>query len=215
MAVAPERRALNRTAELRWFFAGPPPAPVRRWFDGFGGPPEERTDRYLRLGGTDRLGLKLRGGEGLELKVRRGDPVPHAWPGGLTGGIERWDKWSVPGFSGRRLASIPARYRLDVHKRRRTVTCRVAPDGRLSLAPGPAGRRDGAGCAVELAEVRAAGVERVTLGFEAYGPEAHLLPVVLAAADTFFGAAPLDGWSGAEPGGYPAWLHRLAGFPAS
>ncbi|HEV7862505.1 MAG TPA: hypothetical protein VGR20_07380, partial [Acidimicrobiia bacterium] len=62
---------MQQTAELRWFFRGPPPGPVVAWFERAADPPQTRSDSYLVLPGTDALGLKVRGGTTrFELKVR-------------------------------------------------------------------------------------------------------------------------------------------------
>lgn len=85
---------MDRTAELRWFFTGPPPPEARAWFDALDGlrrPPGARTDTYLRP--TDpALGVKLREGR-LELKRREGEgtlvtPAPR-----VQGRAETWVKW--------------------------------------------------------------------------------------------------------------------------
>src|SRR5205807_8153515 len=68
VGVAP---ALDRSAELRWFFPGRPPGPVVAWFEVNAEAPQTRVDVYLVLPGTDALGVKIRGSTtNLELKLR-------------------------------------------------------------------------------------------------------------------------------------------------
>jgi hypothetical protein len=49
------------------------------------------------------------------------------------------------------------------------------------------------------------------VGFEAFGPDADLVPAVTAAAEGFFGSLDLaGGFDAAFSGGYPGWLASLA-----
>ena len=76
-------RSVTDTGELRWFAPGPIPPEVLTWFGGTA--VEERCDTY-RLDGRDDMGLKLRSGKLLELKVRQSvDTVTLALSEGLAG----------------------------------------------------------------------------------------------------------------------------------
>ena len=190
---------MDRTAELRWFFRRPPPQPVVDWFEKAGDPPETRTDCYLVLPGTDALGVKVRGGTTrLELKLRPRPSEPLGLPGGITGQLEEWQRWSLPRPGVTRLfprLALPKERWIDVSKRRRLTTVPYRGD---------------AGCRVELTALQARGQEWSTVGFESYGPDADLVPALEAAADELFGSIDLPGTLGADLScGYPGWLATL------
>jgi hypothetical protein len=190
---------MERTAELRWFFRGPAPAAVVAWFEAATDPPQARSDAYLVLAGTDALGVKIRGGTTrFELKLRPGPPSPLALPGGVSGQLEEWQRWSFarPGISRffPRLG-LPRDRWLEVVKRRRLATIPY---------------RGEAGCRVELTALQVHDQEWSTVGFEAFGPEPDLVPALQAAAERFFGSLDLPGGLGAELScGYPGWLATL------
>ena len=191
---------MDRTAELRWFFRHRPPQPVIDWFDKTADPPEKRTDCYLVLAGTDALGVKVRGGTTrLELKLRPRPPERLGLPGGVTGEVEQWQRWSLPRPSITRLLprlALPKEHWVEVTKERRLTTVPY--------------RGDEAGCRVELTRLRAKAEEWWTVGFESFGPEPDLGPALEAAADELFGSIDLPGDLGADLScGYPGWLATL------
>jgi hypothetical protein len=183
------------TAEVRWFWRRPPPEPVAAWFEA-SDPPATRSDRYLLLPGTDALGIKTRGGTaGLELKLRSRPGEPIALPSGGSGQREEWQKWSLSRPPITRILprlGFPKQRWVTVVKERRMVTVPC---------------RDDSGCNVELTALEAEGQSWTTLGFEASGPPADLLPALHLAVEKFFGSVDLpdDGVSC----GYPGWLVTL------
>ena len=190
---------MDRTAELRWFFRRTPPPAVEAWFEKLADPPQTRTDTYLVLPGTDALGAKIQGGTTrLELKLRPRPGQPLGLPGGVTGQLEEWQRWSFgrPGLT--RLLprlGLPKTGWLAVVKQRRLTTI---PFG------------DDAGCRVELTALEARSQHWTTLGFEAYGADAELGPALEAAADALFDAVDLPGTLDADLScGYPGWLATL------
>jgi len=190
---------MDRTAELRWFFRKPPPQPVVDWFAKTSDPPTTRRDCYLLLPGTDALGVKVRGGTTrLELKLRPRPPQPLRLPGGVTGQLEEWQRWSLPRPAITRLfprLALPKERWVDVTKARRLTTIPYGGD---------------AGCRVELTALRARRQEWSTVGFESFGPDADLVPALEAAADELFGSIDLPGNLGADCScGYPGWLATL------
>jgi hypothetical protein len=190
---------MDRTAELRWFFRTSPPQPVIDWFEKAADPPETRTDCYLLLPGTDALGVKVRGGTTrLELKLRPRPPEELGLPGGVSGQLEEWQRWSLPRPAFTRLfprLGLPNERWVEVTKRRRLITVPY---------------RDDAGCRVEITTLRAQGQEWSTVGFESFGPDVDLVPALEAAADELFGSLHLPGGLGADLScGYPGWLATL------
>lgn len=196
---------MRDTAEVRWFFPGPVPEPAAAWFDGLGaGPPQTRTDHYLRPT-DDALNLKLR--EGLVEVKRRGSVAPFDAPR-AAGTLERWRKW------GFRLAEhdapAPEGEWLAVTKTRRLAHYAVE-DGRARPHPGEAPAA--LGCDVELGRVEVEGAVWWTVCFEAYGAPLGALPDALrrtAAAVLTPAAPPLPAPASL---GYPAWLQRVAARP--
>jgi hypothetical protein len=190
---------MDRTAELRWFFRRPPPQPLVSWFEKAADPPESRTDCYLVLAGADALGVKVRGGTTrLEFKLRPRPPERLGLPGGISGEVEEWQRWSLPrpGFTKwfPRLG-LPKDQWVEVAKERRLATI---PYGRDS------------GCRVELTALHVRAQEWWTVGLESYGPDGDLLPALEAGADEVFGSLDLPGALGADLScGYPGWLSTL------
>jgi len=190
---------MDRTAELRWFFRKRPPQPVTGWFEKRADAPSTRKDCYLRLAGTDALGVKVRGGTTrLEFKLRPRPPESLKLPGGVTGQLEEWQRWSFPRPAITRLyprLGFPKERWVEVTKQRRLTTIHHGDDS---------------GCRVEITGLRAAGQEWWTVGLESFGPEAELVAALQAAADELFGSIDLPGSLGADLScGYPGWLATL------
>jgi hypothetical protein len=190
---------MDRTAELRWFFRRPPPRPVVDWFEKAADPPETRTDCYLVLAGTDALGVKVRGGTNrLEFKLRPRPSERLGLPGGITGELEGWQRWSLARPAFTRLLprfGLPKERWIEVTKQRQ-----------LTILP----YRGDSGCRVEFTVLQAQAHEWWTVGFESFGPDPDLVPALEAAADELFGSLDLPGTLGADLScGYPAWLATL------
>jgi hypothetical protein len=186
---------MNRTAELRWFFRPPPSGALSAAFDA-AGPPQTRSDRYLVLPETDALGVKVRGGTAsLELKLRPHPGNAIDLPSGPSGRLEEWQKWSFGRSPVSRVAprlGLPKHRWIEVVKRRRTLTVPYRGDS---------------GCTVELTTLEAAGTACTTLGFEAFGAPADLVPALRSATGAFFASVELPD---AELScGYPGWLATL------
>ena len=190
---------MDRTAELRWFWRGPPPGSFVAWFERVAEPPATRTDEYLVLPGTDALGVKIRGGTTkFELKLRPRAPGVLTLPGGISGQLEEWQRWSFsrPGIS----RVVP---RLGLPKQRWQA---VTKERRLATIP----HGGAAGCRVELTVLQTGSQRWSTVGFESYGPEPELVPALTGAAEGVFGSLDLPGGLGAELScGYPGWLATL------
>jgi hypothetical protein len=187
------------TAELRWFFRRPPPGPVVAWFEAAGVAPESRCDHYLVLGGTDALGVKIRGGTAkLEFKLRPRPAEPVSFPGGLEGQREEWQRWSLARPRVSRLLprlGLPRQGWRAVTKERRTVAVPYRGEG---------------GCRVELTALQTDGQRWWTVGFEAFGPDADRLGALTAAVERFLAAVDLpDGLKADLSCGYPGWLATL------
>lgn len=203
---------METTLEVRWFGRGQPPDDLGGRFDALGAPaPEKRTDTYVYLPGTNDLGVKLRdGGAALELKLRQHD-FGETKVAAVSGNLERWQKWSFPVDDDACRAAVlglPSPSLVEVAKRRRLVTYRLAPDGSAR----PAGERRGDGCSVEITALAAQGSEWWSLGFEAFGSQERLADALTAGAEAFFAEATnvAELLAGALSCGYPAWLPKIA-----
>jgi hypothetical protein len=155
------------------------------------------------LGGTDALGVKLRGGTAnLEFKLRPGPAEPMLLPAAGSGGLEQWQRWSCSRPALTRLLprlGLPKGGWRTVRKERR----------RTSL---PYGERRDAGCRIELTGLEVGRSRWSTLGFESYGPDADLVPALRAGAEAFFASLADDVVPGLGADcccGYPGWLATL------
>lgn len=170
------------TAEVRWFYPGTCPPQLRDWFESSGGTSaaEQRTDRYLALGGRSDLGVKLRGVGLLEMKMRTADHGFTTFSKSVTGRVEEWAKWSF------RLADNgEGGDWLNVEKRRRVRTYIVDEfTGRVS--PGEPFQRADEACHSELVDIRLEDAHYWGLGFEAVGRGHGQAPSVLAAGIAAF-----------------------------
>jgi hypothetical protein len=202
---------LIRTAELRWFFAGDVHRMLVGWFlDRFGdGGVEERTDRYLVLPAGGAVGIKLREGVGLEIKVRTDPPAVVGVVGGVQGVLERWAKWSSrdPALASAIMGAAESDGRwVDVWKRRRLWPLAAPGAGAQPFqADHPLGGH------VEMTEVEAGPHRAVTVALEVWGtptPSRESVEAVCASAFDPASAFPLP-LAEADSVSYPGWLENL------
>lgn len=160
-------RGMQRSAEMRWFFAGEIPAAVREWFGGGGlaASEEPRTDQYLLFPSTT-VGVKFRQGN-LEIKPLVEEHGVRRW-GGVGGRMQTWVKWScsAPEVAVLRRRIVASRSQsVAVKKRRvmRTFSC----DRGLREVEARAWPRDG--CHVELTDLVVGRRRYWTFGLEAFG----------------------------------------------
>jgi hypothetical protein len=198
-----------RSLEVRWIFAGQLKAAVAGWFGRFPAGTESREDTYLLDPQLPGLSVKIRGGGALEVKAYQGSPGTLEVAGRARGRMESWQKWSFPFRPPRQDSGDPAGWR-PVAKRRRISRFSLASGSAAAPVPGPGQEPR---CEVELTEVRTAGQDWWSLGFEATGP-ADLLRSELEATAALVFAQALPG--GVEPGtdesrSYAEWLCRRPG----
>jgi len=178
--------------ELRWFLSGSVPDAAKRWFEALGPDVEleSRTDRYLIPTESDDLGLKVREGR-VEAKQRTGREEERCW-GHAEACPEAWRKWTL-GLATH--ASLTPGW-VDVSKTRRQRWV----------------QRDGAGCALELAEVVLDGAVWWSICLEASGgtPGSRQL-VFQEAAARWLGRSGAPALPVGAAFGYPAWLRREVG----
>lgn len=190
------------TTELRWFVPGPLPPVIRDAMSGATGVVERRCDSYLVDDRGD-IGVKLRAGTTLELKVRQalGDWIELG--DGLAGVPEQWRKWSPADG----LVQIDASSQwIEVHKV--IIKRRFAVDGNeVPFSHGPTAVPSG--CDVEVAHVDVDGRSVWTVALAAFGPldarRAALATSWTALAADVTLAAALSGLDGRAMS-YPEWL---------
>ena len=153
----------SRSLEVRWIRRGPlPPALVDR-FGPFRDPIEVRSDRYLVDPWTPEVGMKIRGGVQLDLKVYRGSPGRLRVPGG-GGPLEVWEKWTFP--LGETSPEQDAEDWVTLDKTRRRRAFEMNAEG---LTERSVLEEIEPSCTFELTEVVGGGEVWWTLGFEASG----------------------------------------------
>lgn len=198
---------IDETTELRWFFDGPLPTEVRRWFAStdVAGHTEHRVDSY-RVDDQVGVGVKRRFGSVLELKSRHDSPRSFALPHGSHGQLERWTRWS-PADSIVELQEHTQWIDVekDIVKRRFDASGQevsISQTTRLSV---------GRGCDAEIVEISLEDRPAWGVAFTAFGPlDAH--PDLLrTAAVALFGDADDEWKERLDSGlscGYPEWLVR-------
>ena len=197
------------TMEVRWFGEGTVPAEVWEWFHQGEQEPEgqpTRIDYYLRLPNTDSLGIKLREGR-VEIKQRhRQHGVVH-FHKRVAGVVEHWRKWS---FQLARLPSIvtPAPSWIGVSKERKLRRYRLTADQVVVAVS--AHEHPDQGCGLELTNIRVAGKDWWSLGFEAFGDEAILQETLLRVAKQVLAVSEPPTLDAADSCGYPKWLEMIA-----
>ncbi|TLY22371.1 MAG: hypothetical protein E6K68_03140 [Nitrospirae bacterium] len=172
------------TAEVRWFFEGPIPDEIERWFyrsslAHHAGP---REDYYLLLPASLGLGLKLREGR-LEMKTLVESRGIRAFTANAVGKVQVWKKEAYGGPAVKefeRLRSSAPHLWLAVRKER---TLRKFSLEGATIVEVPAHRvflRDG--CNAELTKVIVDGSAHWSFYFEAYGNRARVEDYVQKAA---------------------------------
>jgi hypothetical protein len=194
------------TLEARWILPGPLPDQLVEWFGG--GPPERRVDRYL-VAGAD-LGVKVRGGAALELKVRERGLGPRRWGDRAAGRLEAWSKWTFPLQASWDERSLGEAW-VEVEKTRRMRRFAVEPagSGSASLVEISQNREVESGCDAELTDLRAFDGSWWTIGFEAFGPLDDRERTLVTAAGHVLAGLPDGVILRLEDAlAYPGWIAR-------
>ncbi len=187
------------TAEVRWFFEGPPPESVVHWFDRLGGSREaKRTDHY-RPPVDDSINVKLREGR-IEEKRRLSDGSIVQLHSSSSGRVERWRKWSMkPADAG---FTLQTDGHIAVTKARRLVGFGFYGEA-LGRVSDPERRR---GCDLELTRLQIGQEHWWTICFEAFGPSDSLAATLRRAAAFAFMAPGSPALAGHHSFGYARWL---------
>lgn len=198
--------SIDRTMEVRWFFAGRLPAAVHSWFtDGNLGVREERCDNY-RLDERNDIGVKQRSLQKLELKKRTEPPEIATIADGVRGQIETWQRWS------------PADQLLEPGSKsewsavdKRIIKRRFHPNGQERHLSADTRAMTGDGCDAEIVELSANEQDAWTFAFAAFGdPQTHRSSLAAAWQALIEQRTPPEQLRLNTDGsyGYPEWLTK-------
>lgn len=196
----------SRTLEVRWIDRGGVPEAMFAWLGPFDEWIEHREDRYLVEPSTPELGVKIKGGAELDLKVFRGSPGELTVPGGGRGRMELWEKWRFT-LDAVALPSVGASGWVAVRKFRRRRSFRLG-EGEGEVRERPVSEAELPGCSVELTDFALGGERCWTLCLEA-GGEPETLEKELRATAAWLFRDPMPDGVRLDPGdsmSYARWL---------
>jgi hypothetical protein len=201
----------DMSTELRWFGRGElSTKPIEEAID-VDPTVEFRIDDYFSK--SRGFGLKLRGGDKVELKQLNTSEVIPLLNGACTGRLEEWEKWTLP-FHG----SVPDEMRNDrswttVVKTRKTWKFDLHAD----VARFVSHRVQGTGCNLEFANLLIGpdGRKAWTIGLEAFGDPEERRRLLLSACKQFVVEAADAALRMGQSQSYPDWLLESASVAAS
>ena len=190
-----------RTAEIRWWRKGAPPAPLAEWLLRSVAPLKDfRTDLYLADKTQTDIGIKRRASDAVEVKMLYGLP-DISLPPAMQGQAELW----VKAESG--TLPLSDENTIGVGKQRRRRILEFADGG---WKEGVSEDEIDEGVSAELTEIESGGEDWTTVCFEAFGGEEARLVTLLQSAIILFGPWPAGVPAPALIGGYPLWLSQRA-----
>jgi hypothetical protein len=204
----------NRSFEVRWFYKGEIPEITTQWFKGLGKTiaQPQRTDMYLSVKGSTKLGIKLREGR-LEIKKQEGKILPFVINEHMQGKAGYWDKITFsleqdPEIFQNGLASndwFPV-------KKTRTLILFEITNGTCLQADieGPWLQN---GCFAELTQLSFQKASWWTIGFEAFGEPGRLPGNLATACNHVLPGNNQTMFSSNNSFSYPSWLSTFT--PAS
>lgn len=204
--------AVTATLEVRWFQAGPPPEPISGWFLNAPVPAntESRTDVYLDVPDRDDVGVKVRAGDLLELKLRTAVHTGLALAEGFEGRVESWKKWGLPLHPAKIVPGGGSLDWINVAKTRRSRFYEITSDEGSFHAVASTELPTELGCAAELVEVRVGAEVAWGVGFEAFGTSPDLRGILVAGMKACVADTPLGSLDFAirDSYSYPSFLSQ-------
>ncbi len=197
------------SGEIRWFFEGPVPDDVRRWFEStdLGISEPRRTDDYLLLPGCTTTGVKLREGR-FEIKALTRSPIPASYANRVSGLKDGWIKWSRKAGDEQALRDILVSDEdtwIPVSKQRYLRLFSLEHGTPEELAP--RSRNLERGCQVELGSITLDGNRQAwSLSFEAFGAADEVLDLVDPVVELFAADPPPVALRQEHSMSYPVWL---------
>jgi len=205
---------VKSSSEVRWFYHHKVTVLVKSWFCGSRLCKEEeaRTDQYLVMKGSNEVGVKIRGGQGFEIKARTKMPQPFSLATGASvGRQDAWVKWSLdnPEAVGRLLAiEGNSSEWVTVTKKRWLRQFHVGPAGEIEETDANAEMEHG--CNAELCELDICGSQWWSLAFESFG-EVNRATNLEQVTRHFLKVLPSGlALTERDSMAYPEWLGRLA-----
>jgi hypothetical protein len=198
---------MRLTAEIRWFWAGAPPAAFQEWFTGAGpnwaaaGDSQTRTDEYLRDNTQCALGIKKRGGQdGVEIKGLIAPRHTALELAGCASPVDLWAKWPSSTLT------IDGANLIRVRKRRWMRKFRVGSGAAIECTGSDEPRKSG--CDVELTLLDVKDAAWWTFGFEAFGELDRVEGELAVTVAVLAGRNPPPLPRG-ETSSYPRWIASL------
>ena len=200
------------TSEIRWFLEGTLPGEVATWFGKLGKKlinETERTDTYLVLPDTNKVGIKVREGR-VEIKKMIDLPDEIRINENIAGQSEIWQKWS---FATRQSGNLPLSFILEpsqwINIRKSRSLYRFAIEaGELkphkASTPIPEN-----GAHIELAEISIKGNPWWSLGVEAFGNHKQLKENLGLISNQVINNFDHDHFAMQTSKSYPEWLTRF------
>ena len=201
------------TAEVRWFFEGPVPDEIERWFcrGDLLSQAAPREDHYLLFPASLGLNVKLREGR-LEIKSLVKALGARTLATDITGHVQMWEKRSGGDAALRefeRLRTSAPHLWIAVKKER--LLRKFSLDGG-SIKEAAAGKVFlSEGCTVELTRIAVDGKAHWSFAFEAYGDPSRVEESLMrVASHVLSDKRRLQGaFSPANSHSYPEWLERF------
>ncbi|UVC19413.1 hypothetical protein [Mesorhizobium onobrychidis] len=210
--MKPSTEILQPSVEIRWFHSGPIPGTVSEWFRRQPSIKKEdlRTDTYLVLPGSKRVGVKLRQGR-FEVKAERDPPREVTFKNDVAGYTDAWIKFSledtaVAALESAIIASGAPLFYIDKDRSlQRYSFDKGRPEPVESKEPLP-----NEGCLFELTALDYGKHKFWTLGFEAFGAVDRQSAYVFETAEHIFAAEDCPSPLRLEASfSYPVWLMSL------
>jgi len=197
------------TAEIRWFQPGIIPKEIEKWFTSLAGQIEKqppRTDQYIKLIGSNTLGIKIRDGR-FEVKEKQSHENNILSVNNIEGYIELWTKWSFESSENKyHLNEIIKGEFIGIEKTRTMQKYIFDSKGNIS---GGFDNFKSDGCNLELTSVSIDNSDWWTLGLETYGRTGSLEQNLKTAFELIFKNQFPGSLSIKESYGYPAWLEYI------
>lgn len=214
------------SAEVRWFFEGPVPDEIERWFcrGDLLARAEPREDHYLAFPASLGLNVKLREGR-LEVKSLVKSLGARTVAADVAGNVEMWEK-RIGGDAAvlefERLRTSAPHLWIAARKARTLRTFSLDGDSIKEIAAGKVFLSDG--CNVELTKIKVHESAYWSFAFEAFGDPARVEATLQTVAAQVLSdnhrprlfktrTSSADSFSAANSSSYPTWLGKFARQP--
>lgn len=201
------------SVEVRWFFEGPIPDEIEKWFcrGGLLSKAAPREDHYVLFPAPLGLNVKLREGR-LEIKPLVKALGARSFAADVSGNVQMWEKRSGGDAAFKefeRLRTSSPDLWIAVTKERTLRKFSPGGDSIKEVAAGKVFLSNG--CNVELTKITVKGSDYWSLAFEAYGDPARVEESLMrVAALVLSDKRHPQFFSAANSHSYPEWLERFS-----